>query len=70
MLLWDDGKQVKAHRDKLCKGGADSERELIVQSSKHLQPICLEKSISCEEYEQCPDANISVIGFSRIGIDT
>ena len=37
-LVWDDGKRVKAHKDKLCRGSADSERELIVQSSKHVQP--------------------------------
>ena len=34
-LVWDDGKQVKAHKDKLCRGSDDSERELIVQSLKH-----------------------------------
>ena len=37
-LVWDDGKQVKAHKDKLCRGSADKERELIVKSSKHMQP--------------------------------
>ena len=24
-LVWDDGKQIKAHKDKLCRGGTDSE---------------------------------------------
>ena len=28
-LVWDDGKQVKAHKDKLCRGSADSERECL-----------------------------------------
>ena len=28
-LVWDDGKRVKAHKDKLHRGSADSERELI-----------------------------------------
>ena len=37
-LVWDDGKQVKAHKDKLCRGSDDSERELIDQSLKHVQP--------------------------------
>ena len=23
-LVWDDGKQVKAHKDKLCRGSAGS----------------------------------------------
>ena len=26
-LVWDDGKPDKAHKDKLCRGSADSERE-------------------------------------------
>ena len=32
-LVWDDGKRVKAHKDKLCRGRADSERELIVRNT-------------------------------------
>ena len=30
MKVWDDGKRVKALKDKLCRGSADSERKLIV----------------------------------------
>ena len=37
-LVWDGRKRVKAHKDKLSRGCADSERELIVQSLKHMQP--------------------------------
>ena len=42
-LVWDDGKRDKAHKDKLCRGSAESEIELIVESSKHVQqskPSC------------------------------
>ena len=35
-LVWDDGKRLKAHKDKLRRGSADSERELMVQNSKHM----------------------------------
>ena len=26
-LVWDDGKQVKTHKDKLCRGSDDSEHD-------------------------------------------
>ena len=39
-LIWFDRKQVKAHKDKFCRGSADSERECPAFTNYKVKASC------------------------------